>query len=406
LAVAVLAGSYPALLLSAFKPAQVLRGKIGPGLKDERLRKLLVVTQFVLTISLSICSVMIYRQLEFMKERELGYDRDQQVSISLKGEARNTFDILKGALLKNHLGMTVTGVGDDLPYFDWGTEAVRWPGGDPSAEILFNFNVVDVDFIESLGITLVEGHSFSPAHTTNPRSGIIVNEAMLRLMGLEQPIGTELQVWGKPLTIIGIMRDCHFQPLTRTIAPIFFIHEPERISHLLARVEPGRTEESLRHIRQVWEEVLPGYPFEFEFVKDQYERSLLSVIRMSDLARFLTVIAVIIAYVGLFGLASFTVEQRSKEIGIRKVLGASSGRVIRMLCAEYIRYIAAATLIAWPLAWWSSQEWLAGYTYRTGIAPELFLLVPLAALAMAVLTVGGEAWRTARANPVDSIRLE
>jgi len=406
LLVGLLAGSYPALVMSAFRPARVLRGTFGSGRHGARGRRILVVTQFVLTIALGIGSLMIQRQLQFMQARELGYDRRQLISIFLKGEARQKFTVLKQALQQNSLGLQVSGVGDDLPSFDWGTSAVRWPGRDPHADILFNFNVVDVDFLETAGVGLMEGHSFAPAHTAAPGDGIIINEAMRRVMNLEHPLGTTLQIWDKNRTIIGVMADSHFQPLTRTIAPLFFVYDPENIHNLVVRVNPENTEASLRLLRRVWEEILPGYPFTYVFVNEQYEGSLAGVARLSDLTRLLTAVSVAIAYIGLFGLAAFAVEKRSREIGIRKVLGATPGGMVRLLCGEYLRHVLLATALAWPLAGWAVREWLAGFAYRADLAPSVFLLVPAAALVLALLTVGGEAWRTARLDPVRTLRTE
>ena len=401
-----LAGSYPALYLSSFRPIHVLNIMFNAGFKGSKLRKVLVVAQFVISIFLLIGTGIIHKQLTYLKTTDIGYVKEGLITISMEGDIHSFYDALKNRLLQNERILGMTRVGDDLPYFGWGTGSAQWEGKDPDKKILFNFNPVDYDFIETLGIQLVAGRSFSKEYTADAENSILVNQTLVDVTGIQSPIGARMIIWDEPRTIVGVVEDCHFQPLTNRISPMFFLIDTRYTSNMVLRIDPKELSSTLDFMRGIWEDVIPMYPFQYEFVDERFDRSYRSIDRMGRLSNIFTLIAGFVACLGLFGLASYTAEKRSKEIGIRKVLGSSVSRVFLLLSKEFTRCILIANLIAWPISYFVTKQWLQIFAYRTRLGIDVFLFSAALSLFIALLTVSFQAIRAARTNPVDSLRYE
>ncbi len=399
-------GSYPALILSSFKPVQVLKGHLNLGSSGSLFRKMLVVIQFSISIILIIGTGVVYKQLNFIKTKDIGYAKDQLITISLKGESRRSYDILKSRLNSDNRILGVTGMADDLPNF-WSTSSTaEWEGKDTTKEIHVGFNFVDYDVAKTLGIELVEGRDFSSEYMADAESGYLVNEELVKLMGFESVVGRPFKEFGKAGNIIGVFKNTHFRPLNNLINPLYFQLNPGRINHLVIRVPTENMQATIQFIKETWEEIVPMYPFEFRFVDDAFNLAYTNIRRMSRLANVFTLIAIFIACLGLFGLASFTAEQRSKEIGIRKVLGASMPGIVVLLSKEFTKWVLIANVIGWPLAYLVMNRWLQNFAYRAHIGIEIFILSGLSALVIALIAVSYQTIKAATANPVDSLRYE
>jgi putative ABC transport system permease protein len=400
------AGSYPALLLSAFQPARVLKGSLLSGSGGARFRRVLVVVQFALSILLIIGTAVVYNQLNYIKNMRLGWDREHLVYIPLRADTRRSYDALKQELVQNPQVINVTGTSELPTHIGSNSGGSDWEGKDPEFQILIGFNSVDFDFIETLKIEMVDGRSFDKAHSSDLNTGWIVNEEVAELMGKESVIGERFRHVGVEGTIVGVMKNFHYQSLRNKIEPLAINANPDNLNYMIIRIPPENITGSLGYIEQTWKRILPAFPFEYRFMDDRYERMYRSEQRIGTILRYFAVLAVVVACLGLFGLASFMAEKRTKEIGIRKVLGASIGQITLLLCKEFFLLVIVANLIAWPAAYFAMRKWLQSYAYRVDLGYFVFIGAMLLALFVAILSVGYQAIRAARANPAISIRYE
>jgi ABC-type antimicrobial peptide transport system permease subunit len=283
-----------------------------------------------------------------------------------------------------------------------------WAGKDPNQEVRVVFAAVDHEFVETLGLEVVEGRTFSRDYATDDEKAFLINQETAKLIGRESAVGTPFTMFGRQGTVIGVLQNFHFQPLRREIQPLVFLLAPNYhwLGNIVVRFSPENTAATLAAIEEVWKEVLPTYPFEYVFVDEDYSQFYLREERMTRLLGNFSFLAVFIACLGLFGLASFVVEQKTKEIGIRKVLGASVSSIMLALCGEFVRLVVLSMFIAWPIAYLAARGWLDDFAYRVRLEPAVFLLTGLLALFIALLTVSFQASRAARANPVDALQYE
>ncbi|UCC45354.1 MAG: ABC transporter permease [Candidatus Zixiibacteriota bacterium] len=400
------AGAYPALYLSSFQPAVVLKGALRSASGGSTLRRCLVVVQFSAAVFLLIGTSVVYGQLGYFNNADIGFDRDHVVNIPMRGETSRQYDRLKNGLLQNPKIQSMTASRSKFPNWSSGGDAIDWPGKDPDSRPRITLNWVDHDLIETFGIEMVEGRDFDPLMASDSASGYLINQTMGRLMGLQSAEGAELSVWGKPGTVIGVMKDFHFQPFDRQIQPLVILLDPGRITTACIRIHPDDVGSTLDYVRETWSSIFPSYPFVYTFLDDQLEAPYQRIERMGDLAGGFTLLAIVIACLGLFGLASFMAERRTREIGIRKVLGASVAGVVRLLSREFLILVMVANIIAWPVAWYVMKRWLENFAYHVDIGAGVFLLVGVTTLVIAVLTVSYQAIRAARINPVDALKHE
>ncbi len=401
-----LAGSYPALFLSSFHPVRVLKGSLASKGGGALFRKILVVFQFTLSISLIIGTMVISKQLHYMRNRPLGLDKENVVTLFLRGETSKSYESLRNELRKAKGVLSVTGA-DDLPTsIGSNSGGSDWDGKDPNFELLISLLTVDYNFAETMGIKMEYGHDFNPAYPGDVKSGFLVNEEVAKVMKKESVIGERFDFIGAKGKIVGVMKDFHFQSLRSKVEPLAILLDPSELSNVLIRIAPGEIPGTIAGIEKAWNKVIPGYPFEYKFLNDDVDQWFRAEERIGGLVRIFAALTIFVACLGLFGLASYAAEQRTREIGIRKVLGASIPRLSGLLCRQFLVLVGAAAVISWPVAYLVMRSWLGGYAYRTTLSAWIFVLAGAVALAIAMLTVGYQALRAASADPVKAIKYE
>ena len=401
-----LSGYYPALLLSSFAPLKVLKGGYRSGTGHLHFRRILVTVQFTLTIGLLIGTFVVFRQLNFMKSTELGMNTEQVMCIRISEAMSEQYSMVKERLRQEPGVMTVS-ASLALPTDNHNSPGSPWWEGKPEGNNLaINADFVDFNYIEALQIEMVEGRSFSEAIATDADTAYVINQEAARQMGLENPVGTPFGFWGNKGTIIGVMKDFHFQPLRNSINPIALKIFPDWFRVIYVRLKPGNIENAIASMENLWERIQPQVPFEYFFLEESFEALYQAEERMSLIFQHFTILAIGIACLGLFGLAAFAAEQRTKEIGIRKVLGASVINFALLLSREFVRWVLLANLIAWPLAYLALENWLDNYAYRIGLGIDVFLFAALVALFIALATVSYQSIRAAMGNPITALQQE
>jgi len=407
-----LSGSYPALYLSKFNPLQVLKGGPTKGRGGFPLRRLLVVFQFVISIGLTVGTLTIHHQLLFMRNRDMGINREFVINFELRGDLRNNYRTVKTKLLENPDILAVSATNGSFTK-RFATDKADWEGKDPVSKLVMAIHAVDYDYQKVFDLKMAEGRYFSREFPTDLTAGIIVNETAARVMGLEEPLGKKFfcpipyasgrEEWG---TILGVVKDFHFRSLHNKIEPLVLAIAPGWFTDCYVRIRPANMPRTLAFIEKTFKETAPGFPFEYAFLDETIDQLYRTESQIGDLARSGTALAVFISCLGLIGLASFTAEQRTREIGIRKVLGASAAGITGLLTGEFTRWVLVANLIAWPVSYLAMRNWLRTFAYRIDLGWEVFLLSGALAFAVALLSVGFQAVRAARANPVASIKYE
>ena len=402
------AGSYPALLLSAFRPVNVLRSSIGMGRKRSFFRKTLVVMQFSLSIFLIIGTGIVFNQVNYMKKTDLGYDKEHLVLIPLRGGVGDSFEAFKNEIERNPYVLGIMAMSRRPTFIGDYSRDATWDGKDPEKDSRVIFSAVTYDFVKTLGIELVAGRDFSADFTTDATSAFLINEETARLMDKDAVVGANFSMFGRKGKVIGIMKNFHFQPLRRDIEPLVLLMAPNPrwLGNIVIRIQPQNISSSIAFLEETWKKVLPVYPFEYTFLDEDFDRIYWREQRMGTLLTSFAFLAVFVACLGLLGLASFTAEQRTKEIGIRKVLGASVASITFSLCRDFAKLVALANIIAWPVAYLMGRDWLHQFAYRVPLGWPLFVFTGFLALFISILTVGYQAVKSARANPVKALQYE
>jgi putative ABC transport system permease protein len=397
-----LAGSYPALYLSGFKPSLILKGSLNFRPGGTLIRKALVVFQFCISAVLIISVVVIYRQMQFIQKRNLGYDKNDVITFKNEGNIQKNLGAFL-ADMRNISGVqNVSSMEGDLLSNHSGGGGIDWPG--KTASIEFSGTYVDLNFLQTMGLQMEEGRAFSP-NTPADSNAVIFNETAIREMGLKDPLGKTVKLWGNKKTIVGVVKDFHYESLYKNIGP-FFISYEKNGENILARITPGTEKETLAKIAALYHTYNHGLPFEYKFMDEDYHALYAAEERVSALSKWIAGIAILISCLGLFGVAAFMVQRRQKEIGIRKVVGASVSHLATLLSADFFKLVLIAFLIAVPLSWWAMDRWLQGFAYHVFINYNTFLIPGLSLMAIALATVSFQTIKGALANPVKSLRSE
>jgi putative ABC transport system permease protein len=400
-------GTYPAVFLSSFQPIRVLKGAYGKSLHASFLRKVLIVLQFTLTIAVMSGVLSVEKQLRYIRHMDLGYDKSHLLVVPFQHDMRDQYESLKQELLRNHNIISATATANLPMYLQSGTLVDEWEGKATEGKVHLKILWVDEDYVETFRMELAEGNFFSKELSTD-RYGFVLNQAAVRAMELESPIGKKVVINMSEGYIIGVVKDFHFRSVHHAIEPMVFINEPTMFRNVVIRLAPNalRTQETIRYVETLWEKFAQDYPFTYSFLDDRLNSLYRGEQLMGALFRWFSGLTIFIACIGLLGMASFTAEQRTKEIGIRKVLGASVPGVVGMLMREFSKWVIISNIIAWPVAYYFMNRWLQNFAYRIDLSVWIFALSGLAAFCIAFLTVSYQTIKAATANPVDSLRYE
>ena len=400
----VASGIYPALFLSSFDPAKVLKGAHQVGKRGGWVRKGLVVLQFTLSIILIVGTLVIDNQLAFIRNKKLGYNKDNTLVVPMSGEIKQNYDAFKAQLLQQPGILHVTSADQDLTNVSSSTNGADWPGA-PEDGLLFNQLSVDQNFINTFGIRMVEGRAFSPERSTDS-TAFILNQAAAKLVGVDNPVGMSFSLHGVEGKVIGVAEDFNFQSMRQAIAPLVLFVSPNWRNNLYIKVDGQRLPEAIAAAESTWKQLNPAYPFEYRFLDESFDRLYQAEQRTGELFNYFAFVAIFISCLGLFGLSAYTAELRTKEIGVRKVMGASVGSILALFTKDFILLVLIALVIAVPVSYYLMHAWLGEFVYRTEISVMVFLIAAVFSLAVTLLTVGYQSVQAARANPVDSLRSE
>lgn len=400
----VISGSYPAFYLSAFRPAAVLKGAVSGSPGELWARKGLVVFQFLLSVVLIVSVLVIYRQIEFTQTRSLGYNKDNLIQFSIEGKLRENRETFLTEVRRLPGVAGATTMSSQMLGRNSNTDGLEWEGKDPKTNILFENVSVNYGTIETMGMQMAEGRSYSVqfgADTTK----IIFNEAGIQAMGMENPVGKHIKLWGQyDLEIIGVVRDFNYQSLHEQVAPLFFRLSPPNTYTFMVRLEGGREKEALEGIKKTYSVLNPGFAFDYEWQDEEYGKLYAAEQRVGSLSFAFATMAILISCLGLFGLATFTAERRTKEIGIRKALGSTSSGIVVLLSADFTKMVLLSIGLGLPVSWWLLKSWLERFAFHIDLGIGYFAVAGGLALLIAWLTVASQAIRASNVNPVNCLR--
>jgi putative ABC transport system permease protein len=397
-------GSYPAFFLSSFNPALVLKGTVKLNNGVANFRKGLVVFQFSLSALLIVSTLVVALQLQYIRNHNIGLNRDNVVAVELEGNLPQKYQIVKQELMDLPGVLAVSAANQNPLSVSNNTGDAKWKGKDESADILVDMMDVDFGFLELMEMELKEGRSFSEKFGTDT-AAYIINEEAARQMNMQNPVGEWLNIWNEG-HIVGVVKDFHSNSMHGKTKPLAMRVRPERTNSLFVRIDGGQTGQVMAEMERILKQHNPAFPFQYRFLDDMYEQMYRSEVMMGRLTTAFASIAIFISCLGLFGLALFTAEQRTKEIGIRKVLGASVSGIVFMLSKDFLKLVLVANLIALPLGWYLMTNWLNDYAYRTELSWWVFGAAFIATIVIAIVTLSFHAIKTAMADPVSSLRTE
>jgi|WetSurMetagenome_2_1015567.scaffolds.fasta_scaffold10809_3 putative ABC transport system permease protein len=406
-----ISGIYPALYLSSFKPVVVLKGETIAGKGSGRLRQFLVVVQFTLSILIAIAAVFMYKQLRFLQEKELGFDKENLICITMPDNMKPKYSSIKNELLKETLIQGVTASMWNPTSMGSNSGGASWDGKDPDKQVLIGTNGIDYDYMKTLNMEVISGRDFSkdfPSDMAKDTTGnFLINEEVVRLMNIGDPVGKNFRFMGLNGTIVGVMKNFHFKGADQAIEPMAFALAPYMyLRVILIRLTPGNVPASLKVVEKAWKDIVPEYPLDYSFVDQDYDNLFKVQMRLTSLLKYFTVLAVIIACLGLYGLSSYSAERRTNEVGIRKVMGAGSLNVIFTLSKEFLILVGISIVIAVPLGWIIVGNLLKQFAYRIDLSIIVFLGIAIGAIVVAMLTISFQAYKASGINPAEALKVE
>ncbi len=403
--VGLFSGLYPAFFLSSSPINKILKGSKTSKSGFSNMRRGLVVLQFVLSTFLIIGTYTCYQQIQYIKNKNLGFNKENVVYFPLEGELIQKYETFKERALKHESILKMTACVDPPTAIVRGTSGVIWDGRDPSADIEMAVAITDYDYVETLKMELLAGRLHSKEYKLDS-ANLVINEAAARIMGMQDPVGENIRMWGREGKIIGMVQDFHFSTMYDPIEPLVIRLDNLRSGSIFARLSSEQMEEGIGFLEDIHKEMNPDFPFTYDFLDENYAASYTSENIVATLASYFAIIAILISCLGLFGLALFAAERRYKEISIRKVLGASIPNIMVLLSKEFLILVFIAILIAIPIAWYGTRIWLDDFAYRISLGVEIFIFSGLLTLGVALITVCFEAFRAALHNPVDALKSE
>ena len=404
-----ISGIYPAFVLSSMSPVRAVKGVIKTGKSSFLFRKGLIAFQFSLSIFMIIAMIGVNKQSKYLNTKDLGYNRDNIISIGLAREISKDFPTLQTELMRNPEILSVTRSSStmDKPSTTTGGGAITWEGQSSGTEMpRAHLMRVDPEFIGTFNIDMLDGRFFSHEFPADRTESVVINETALKTMDLESPIGKRITVWKRNFRIIGVIKDFHFYSLHEEIQPLIFINRYAGFKNIFVRINSQNLPGTVRFIQDKLKEIAPGYVSDLKFLDEDLNNIYVAEQRMEKLTKYFTFLAILISCIGLLGLVSFSVKQRTKEIAIRKVLGASEGNIALKLLKETLICVTVANIVVYPAAYFALRGWLRNYAYHTTLGIDVFILASSLALALAFLSVGWNVLKASFANPVDSLRYE
>ncbi|MCR9249351.1 MAG: ABC transporter permease [bacterium] len=401
-----LAGVYPALYLSKFNPIMVLKGKLNTSFGEVWARRGLVLVQFTISIILIVAVVIIHKQVDYVQNKSIGYDKDRVLQITPNGKSTQKLETFISEIKRVPGVKNASAIGHSLVKSGFHTYNLDWEGKDPNHSTRFEIAEVTHELFETLELELKSGRTFS-SDFGSEHTKVVCNEKAIESMAMKgDPIGKHFTLWGDDMEVIGVVKDFHFESMRKHIKPMIFIFDPSEADDVILRIEKGREAETLVLLREFHDKFNPGYEFDYKFLKDDYEAQYKSEQRVSTISEYFAGIAILISCLGLFGLATFSAERRAKEIGIRKILGSSLLGIIRLLTLDFTRIVGLAILIALPLSYLIAQYWLNGFAYRVQANWWLFLGIGIMVLVLSWIVVGWQTLKAALINPAEFLRDE
>jgi putative ABC transport system permease protein len=400
-----ISGSYPALFLSSFSPAIILKGKLNNSRSELWIRKGLVIFQFTLSVILIVSVLVVYKQIEFIQKKNPGFDKNNVIYFEKEGKISNNLDTFISEA-KNIPGVTnASSISWNLVGNQGSTDGLKWNGKNPADRISFYLQYINYDLIETFGIEIKEGRTFSRDYGQD-QSKIIFNETAVKIMGLKNPVGEIVNLWGYDRQIIGVTKDFNFESLHEEVKPSFFLLSPLNTSQIIVKINAGTENGTIPKLEKLYQKYNPGFLLDYKYLDQDYQAQYVAEKRVANLSRNFAWLAILISCLGLFGLAAFSAERRIKEIGLRKINGASSLSIACLLSTDFIKIILLSILFALPISYLITKSWLDSFAFKTLLSWWIFVLAGCAALFIAFVTVSWQSFRAATMNPVETLRYE